>query len=235
VAAAENASELLGDAELLSGAGRHARGNSLAVLGVEEFGKAVSLMTLVVMPEGLRAQAPLRRMLEWHQLKLVGGLLMAVADFGRPPCVAGRLADLPGRDLAEMLRQTAAWAQDADRLKLRGLYADMDQRGRIQRPSEVTEDEIRKHLVQAIQIVSPAALIGDLAARAGLSDTPTEAVEMSRALVSALAEAGDASSAEAAASVMVNSVSKFRDSSGASDSMGALDLSELEELRAPAA
>ena len=149
--------------------------------------------------------------------------------------MAGRLADLPGRDLAEMLRQTAAWAQDADRLKLRGLYADMDQRGRIQRPSEVTEDEIRKQLVQAMKIVSPAGLIGDLAARAGLSDPPTEAVEMSRALVSALAEAGDASSAEAAASVMVNSVSKFRDSSGASDSMGALDLSELEELRAPAA
>jgi AbiV family abortive infection protein len=235
VAAAENASGLLGDAELLSGAGRHARGYSLAVLAVEEFGKAMSLMALAVMPEGLRARAPLRRMLEWHQLKLVGGQLMAVVNVGRPPCLAGRLIDLPGRELAEMLRQTAAWARDADRLKLRGLYADMDRRGRIRRPSEVTEDEVRRQLVRARQIVSPAGLIPDLAARASLFNPPAAAVETSRALVSALVEVGNASSAEAAVAVMVNSVTKLRDSSGASMDMRALNLGGLEHPWASAA
>jgi len=34
------------------------------VLAVEEFGKATSLMALAAMPKNLRAQAPVRRMLE---------------------------------------------------------------------------------------------------------------------------------------------------------------------------
>ena len=50
-AAAENAQDLLDDAELLSDAGRHARAYSLAVLAVEEFGKATSLLALAAMPE----------------------------------------------------------------------------------------------------------------------------------------------------------------------------------------
>ena len=38
-------------------AGRHARAYSLAVLAVEEFGKAFGLLTLAAMPKNLRAQA----------------------------------------------------------------------------------------------------------------------------------------------------------------------------------
>src|SRR5260370_7511403 len=74
-ATAENAQRLLDDAELLAGAGRHARAYSLAVQAVEEVGKATGLLTLAAMPRNVRAQAPGRRMLEWHQLHPVGALL----------------------------------------------------------------------------------------------------------------------------------------------------------------
>ena len=73
VAAARNARGLVQDAELLSGAGRLARAYSLAGLAVEEVGKAGSLAALAAMPENLRARAPVGRMLEWHQMKLVAG------------------------------------------------------------------------------------------------------------------------------------------------------------------
>ena len=82
VGAAVNAQGLLDDAELLCAAGRHARGYALAALAVEEAGKAADLTALAVMPVSLRAQAPVGRMLEWHQLKLVGGLLITAVPLG---------------------------------------------------------------------------------------------------------------------------------------------------------
>ena len=66
-AAARNARGLVGDAELLSGAGRSARAYSLAGLAVEEVGKAGSLAALAAVPASVRAQAPVGRMLEWHR------------------------------------------------------------------------------------------------------------------------------------------------------------------------
>src|SRR5215475_6953436 len=93
-AAAQNGRDLLADAELLSDADRHPRAYSLAVLAVEEYGKAVSLLTLAVMPENLRAQAPVRRMLECHPIKQVGGLLLAVLPLSEPG-PAESLATMP--------------------------------------------------------------------------------------------------------------------------------------------
>src|SRR5258706_6267376 len=140
-AAAENGQGLLDDAESLSVTGRHARPYSLAVMAVEEVGKATSLVALAAMPANVRAQAPVGRMLEWHQLKLVGGMLMAVLGFG-PPGAAARLAAMPIAQLEQILDTTDAFADDADRLKRRGLYVDMDRDGRIRRPSEITEAEV---------------------------------------------------------------------------------------------
>ena len=134
-AAAENAQDLLDDAERLAGAGQRARACSLSALAVEEFGKATGLLTLAQMPRNVRAQAPVGRMLEWHQLKLVGGMLMAVLGFG-PPGAAARLAAMPITQLEQILDTTGAFADDADILKRRGLYVDMDRHGRIRRPSE---------------------------------------------------------------------------------------------------
>ena len=88
------------------------------MLAIEEFGKAAGLLALAVMPEGLRE----------HQLKQAGGLLMAVVHFG-PQGLPAKLAALPDSELARILTMTEALAQDADRLKLRGLYVDMEKHG----------------------------------------------------------------------------------------------------------
>src|SRR5215469_972811 len=81
IAAAMNAQDLLYDAEVLAEAGSAARAYSLATLAVEEAGKAGSLVLLAMMPGDLRAQAPVGRMLEWHQLKQVQGLLIAAVPY----------------------------------------------------------------------------------------------------------------------------------------------------------
>jgi len=213
-AAAENTQGLLNDAELLSAAGQHARAYSLAVLAVEEFGKATSLMALAAMPKNLRAQAPVRRMLEWHQLKLVGGMLMAVVTFC-PPGGAARLAAIPITQLEQILDTTDRFAEDSDRLKLRGFYVDMDRDGRIRRPSEITENEVSAQLGRARQAASSACLLRDQTA--WLRDPPPEAIELSRALVQALAEAGDIRSPEAAAAIMLQAVTKLQQQLTASD------------------
>jgi AbiV family abortive infection protein len=97
VAVARNACGLVADAELLAGAGRLARAYSLAGLAVEEVGKADSLATLAAMPENLRARAPVRRMLEWHQMKLVAGLMTASIPFS-PPGKTTRFITMPLSD-----------------------------------------------------------------------------------------------------------------------------------------
>jgi AbiV family abortive infection protein len=122
IAAARNTQSLLEDAELLAASGRTARAYSLAVLAVEEAGKAAELTALTGMPESLRAQAPLRRMLEWHQLKLVGGMLVTVLPLGG---VGPWLAAMPADELAQTLSVLDAPADEADQLKRRGFYVDM--------------------------------------------------------------------------------------------------------------
>jgi AbiV family abortive infection protein len=209
-AAAENARGLLDDAERLARAGRYARAYSLSALAVEEFGKAVSLLTLAAMPRKVRAQAPAGRMLEWHQLKLVGGMLMAVLGFG-PPGAAARLAAMPITQLEQILDATDAFADDADMLKRRGLYVDMDRRGRIRRPSEITETEVSGQLARARQVAESAGLLRDPGAQPGFADPPAEAVELARALVGAFAEAGSLRTPGAAAAVALNAIRKLQD------------------------
>jgi AbiV family abortive infection protein len=152
--------------ELLSGAGRQARAHSLAGLAVEEVGKAGSLATLAAMPENLRARAPLGRMLDWHQMKLVTGQLIAAVPFGAPG-LAAKFVTTPLSEVAEILDNAQASAQDVDRLKQRGLYVDVDRSGQVREPSEVTADELREQLDRAGEPVSDPraqrALYGDRA------------------------------------------------------------------------
>jgi AbiV family abortive infection protein len=127
VGAAVNARDLLGDAEWLSAGLRYARAYALAAHAVEEAGKAVSLAALAVMPVNLRSRAPLGRMLEWHQLKLVGGMLIGAMPFGGRALPA-QLAGMPADRIAGMLDDAHVLAQDVDRLKQHGLNADIDPR-----------------------------------------------------------------------------------------------------------
>jgi len=216
VAAAANARDLVGDAEWLSAGVRNARAYALSALAVEEAGKAVSLAALAVMPESLRAQAPVGRMLEWHQLKLVGGMMIGAMPFGGRALPA-QLAAMAPSHLAAIMGDAQVLADDVDRLKQRGLYADIDRDGQIRIPSEVTEADTATQLARARQAVSAASLLLDPGIPAELADPPAESVELARALVSAFAEAGHSRSPEAAAGVVLNAVRKLQDQIAAQD------------------
>jgi len=224
IAAARNAQGLRHDAEVLAEAGCTARAYSLAVLAVEECGKAMEFTALAGMPERLRARAPVGRMLEWHQLKLVGGLLITVLPLGG---VASWLAVMPADELAQTLSILDAPADDADRLKRRGFYVDMDRGGRIRDPSEITEPELTSQLGRARQAAASvtSALLGPHA-QARLANPPAEGVELVEELVTALTEAGYARTPKAAADVIVKAVSKFREHKAAKDTEARPDRSE---------
>jgi AbiV family abortive infection protein len=212
IAVARNAQGLLHDAEVLAGAGCTARAYSLAVLAVESCGKAMEFTALAGMSESLRARAPVGRMLEWHQLKLVGGLLITVLPLGG---VASWLAVMPADQLAQTLSILDVPADDADRLKRRGFYVDMDRDGRIREPSEITEPELESQLGRARQAAASVAgaLLGPHA-QARLANPPAEGVELVEELVTALTEAGNHRTPRAAADVIVKAVSKFREHKG---------------------
>jgi AbiV family abortive infection protein len=212
IAAARNAQGLLDDAELLARAGRTGRAYALAVLAVEECGKAMELTALAVMPPRVRARAPLGRMLQWHQLKLVGGLLIAVLPIGT---VGSRVAVMSADELAHIARILDAPADEADRLKRRGFYVDMDRSGRVRDPSEITKSELASQLGRARQATASgiSLLLGpDVHAR--LAHPPAGAVELIQELVSALAAAGCDRTPKAAAEVILTSVDRFREHIG---------------------
>jgi len=210
VAAVRNARSLVEDAELLAAAGRPARAYSLAALALEEVGKAACLATLAALPEKVRAQAPVRRMLEWHQVKLVGGVLFATVPLG-VTCLASHLAATPPRDLAVALDNAQASARRIESLKLRGLYVDVDRSGRFRQPSELTEAHVRRQLDWARRSASSAAYaLLDPSVPGRVANPDTERVEFSRAVVSAFTEAGPCRSAQAAADVLLNAVGKLQ-------------------------
>ena len=202
----------MADAELLAGAGRTGRAYSVAVLAVEECGKAMDLTALAVMPPRLRARAPLGRMLQWHQLKLVGGLLIAVLPIGS---VGSKVSAMSADELAHIARILDAPADEADRLKRRGFYVDIDGNGRLREPSEITESELASQLGRARQATASGIsllLAPDVHAR--LANPPAGAVELIQELVSALTEAGYDRTPKAAAEVILKSVDRFREQKG---------------------
>jgi len=214
VAAARNAQDLLHDAEVLADSGRSARAHSLAALAIEEVGKAGSLATLAAMPENVRAQAPLGRMLEWHQLKLVGGMLIAAVPFAPvpfvPPVLGTKLATIPVTELAQLLDDARASAEELDRTKQSGLYVDVDRGGQVREPSGLTADCMHEQLGRARQAASSASPLLAPAAPPRIARPGPESVEYSRAVVSAFAEAGQRRTPEAAAEVRLNAIVKLQ-------------------------
>jgi AbiV family abortive infection protein len=219
VAAARNGHGLLHDAEVLARSGSAARAYSLAALAVEECGKAAALAALAALPRTLRAQAPVGRLLEWHQLKLVGGLLIAVVTFDAPG-FAVRLAAMPAARARQIVCSLNVPAEETDRLKRRGLYVDMDRSGRIREPSEITEAEVTSQLAWARQTAESAGWLLGPQAQAQLANPPPEGVDLARALVSVLTQAGHARTPEAAVDVMLTAVGKLRDGTAAKDQQG---------------
>lgn len=167
------------------------------MLSVEEVGKALSMMVLALAPQKLRGQVRVGRLLEWHSLKLAGGLLAALV----PPGVAAgpALAGMPHGELKEILRKTEVLTQADHRLKQSGLYVDMDKAGCITEPTDVAEDEVSDQLSRTRQAVATANALLEPSAPARLASPPQEAVEFAEALVAALADAGPSKTPEAAA------------------------------------
>lgn len=198
IGAAVNSQGLLDDAELLSTAGRRPRAYALAALAVEEAGKAASLIALAMMSESQRAQAPIGRMLEWHQLKLVGGLVITAIPLGT---VADQLQVMSPGQVEGIMQDAQLLAQDVDELKQHGLYVDIDPSGRVRLPSEVTEADVATQLGRTRLAVSSASMLLQPGAAARIANPPAVAVEFCRAIVTAFAEAGNSRTAEAAAEV----------------------------------
>ncbi len=219
VAAARNAQGILHDAEVLARSGSAARAYSLAALAVEECGKAAYLTALAVLPRSLRMRAPVGRLLEWHQLKQVGGLLIAAVTFDMPG-LAPKLAAMPAAQVTQVLGALNVPADEADRLKRRGLYVDMDRSGRIREPSEITEAEVTSQLARARQAAESAGLLLGPEAQARLANPPAEAIELARSLVSVLTQERYARNPEAAVDVMLNAVSKLRNGEAVKDAVG---------------
>ena len=211
LAAARNVMGLRRDAEVLAGSGSTARAYSLAALSVEECGKAMCLTALALLPRALRTRAPVGRMLEWHQLKQAGGLLVAAVPIDGPG-MAVKLAAMPATRVAQILATLSSPAQEADRLKQRGFYVDMDRTGRIREPSEITEAELTGQLARAQQAAASATLLLAPDTQARLANPPAEVIELASALVNALIQEGKARTPEAAAHIMLNAVRNLRDS-----------------------
>jgi len=161
-----------------------------------------------VMPQKLRARAPLGRMLAWHQLKLVGGLLIAMLQLRG---AAARLAVMSDDEAEQLLGDLAEPADEADILRRRGLYADMDKLGQVRKPSEITESEVISLLSEARQAAASASVLLDPPMQARLANPPAKAVEFVQELVSALNAAGYARTPKAAADVVLRAACKFRD------------------------
>jgi AbiV family abortive infection protein len=205
-AAARNAQGLLDDAELMAWSARTARAYSLAALAVEECGKAWDLATLALMPEELRAQAPVGKMLQSHQLKMVGGLLIAMLPLG----VAPKVDAMTDAELEQAMGTLDEPADEADRLKRRGFYVDMDRNRRIREPSEITESELTSQLGRARQAAVSASAVLRPDAQAIVANPPADSVHLIQELVNALNAAGDIRTPKAAAEVMLRAFRQFR-------------------------
>src|SRR5258708_33080851 len=128
-------------------------------------------------------------------MTLVTGHLIAAVPLGVPG-VATRLVTTPVSEVAEILDKARAFTQDADRLKQRGLYVDVDCRGQIREPSEVTAADVREQLDRARQAASAATALPDPSAPPLSADPVAEDFQLSRALFSAFLEIGHARTPE---------------------------------------
>jgi len=164
---------------------------------------------LTVMPKAARSRAPVRLMLESHQLKQVQGLLIGTMPY-RLTDAASWLAAMPAGELAQFMTALDTPADEADRLKRRGLYVDVGRDARICEPSEISETEVLGQLARAGQAASAAGQVLEPETQAWLAEPAPEMVELGRAAGSALTEAGYARSPEAATSIVLNGVSKLR-------------------------
>jgi AbiV family abortive infection protein len=210
VAAAGNAVSLLHDAEVLRSQGCRARALALAVMCVEECGKALSLAALAMLPGNMRGYAPVGRMLSSHEWKLAGGLLVSVVTAEKPG-VAARLAMMPSAKATAIVAALSLPAEEAEREKRRSLYVDLDQSGRVSEPCDITEDEVDVQLGRAMRACESARALLGPEAQERLANPPAEAAELAQAMAAELAGGrGKRLTPRAGVRVMVNAVRRLQ-------------------------
>lgn len=198
-AAARNALDLLSDAEILCANQRWARTYTLAVLAVEELGKASGVLTLAMVPPALRAQVPVRDLLERHNVKHAVGLLMHLMEFGKPG-VAARVESSPR--LADQLAQLAVEARMSNLAKQRGFYVDLIS-GELKQPSDVTEVDARAALARVREVLESSGPLRDPETLQVLADPPPEVLRLAGLTVERYLESADIGGPEAAATAAV--------------------------------
>jgi len=148
-------------------------------------------------------QSTLRRQLVFLARRPWSQRSTAAMPFGvRSP--AARLVTMPLSEVAEILDDAQASAQDADRLKQRGLYVDVDRSGRVRVPSEVTAAEVRAVFDRARRAAWGVNALLDPGAPRQLASPAAVSAEFSCALVSAFGHTGHCRSPGAAADILLN-------------------------------
>ena len=122
-----------------------------------------------------------------------------------PSMVAATLADLPERDLDEVLSSLVGPADTADRLKREGLYVDVTGRG-VSVPSQITGAEVIRQITRARQAADAAMAVADSREQARVVTPNDEGAEFIRTAVRAIARAGRTLTPAAGADVLVRAV-----------------------------
>lgn len=150
--AVANGMELFDDASLLLQNGRWPRAHALAVLALEEFGKACLSLGALVYTEDL-AEGFWK---DWvhHPTKLLN---------------AGAILTFFGQDqpstTATVVAQLQAEARHEHVQKLRGFYVDLSTSGVVERPDDINEDTARRvvdRVSTLLELLGPAWTSGAL-------------------------------------------------------------------------
>lgn len=192
--AARNGLDLLSDAEVLCASARWSRAYALAVLAIEELGKASVVLTAALLPEELRRQVPVEQLLQRHEVKHAVGLVMCVLEFGEPG-VAAR-----AEEFADQLAEVARGARTSNLAKQRGFYVDLIS-GEFRRPREVTEAEARAALAEAQRVLESAGPLRDPDVLEFLSAPSPEVLRWLGVTIERFIESADTGGPEAAADV----------------------------------
>ena len=137
----------------------------------------------------------------------MGGLILPLVQFGVEPGIAARLTTAEVGQLAEDLQATADEAQDTDRMKMRGLYVDLDASGTIRRPDDLSAADARHLIVRAKQVAESAWMLRDPAVLAGLADPPAEYLALSSEVFRQYMGSPVATGSEGAARKVIDSAS----------------------------
>ena len=118
---------------------------------------------------------------------------------------------MPLTQLTQILETMDSFVQDADRLKLRGLYVDMQRNARIRRPSEITKAEVSDEIGRVRQVALSARMLCDSGMVDRLADPPAEAIEVAEALVGAFSGPEDYCAPDTAAAMALKAVRELKE------------------------